>query len=139
MSGLIRFGVSLEQRLLTQFDGLLQKKGYGSRSEAIRDLIREDLVKDEWERQDGEAAGAIVLIYDHHHRQLLEKITDIQHDRQGLIISTQHVHLDHHNCLEIIAVKGRAREIKNLADSLRALKGVKHGALSLSTTGKDLR
>ena len=139
MSNLIRFGISLDKELLKKFDGHLTAQGYDSRSEAIRDLIREGLVKEEWAHEDKETAGAITLIYDHHQRELLGKITDIQHDHQGVIISTQHVHLDHHNCLEIIAVRGMGKVIKKLADNLRALKGVKHGTLSLSTTGKELK
>jgi len=138
MGSLIRFGISLDKDLLKKFDGHLSREGYDSRSEAIRDLIREDLVKEEWAHEDKETAGAIILIYDHHQRQLLNKITDIQHDHQSVIVSTQHIHLNHHNCLEIVAVRGTGKEIKQLADNLRALKGVKHGTLSLSTMGKDL-
>lgn len=83
-------------------------------------------------------AGAIVLIYDHHRKDLLNKITDIQHNYQNVIISTQHIHLDHDNCLEIIAVRGNPKEVKKLADILKAIKGVKHGALSMSSTGKEI-
>jgi len=138
VSSLIRFGVSLDNELLKKFDIHLSKKGYASRSEAFRDLIREDLVKNEWLDEDKETAGAIILIYDHHQSQLLGRITQVQHDHQSVIVSTQHIHLDHHNCLEIIAIRGIGKEIKELADHLRSLKGVKHGTLSLSTMGKDL-
>ena len=138
MTSLIRFGISLDKDLLDSFDKKLSRAGYASRSEAVRDLIREDLVREEWADERAETAGAIILIYDHHQRRLLERITDIQHDHQKLIISTLHVHLDHHHCLEIIAVRGVGSDIKQLADSLKALKGVKHGTLSLSTTGKGL-
>jgi len=100
-------------------------------------LIREDLIKHEW-REDKDIAGAITLIYDHHKRELLNKITDIQHDFQRIIISTQHIHLDHDNCLEIIALRGSAREARKLSDMLKAITGVKHGTLSMSTTGKDI-
>jgi CopG family transcriptional regulator, nickel-responsive regulator len=137
MSGLIRFGVSLDGELSRKFDELIKRKGYTNRSEAIRDLIRQDLVEQEW-LQAGEVAGAVTLIYDHHKRELLNKITDIQHDFQKLIISAQHIHLDHHNCLEIIAVKGNPSEAEKLAASLKAVKGVKHSTLSMSTTGKAL-
>jgi len=137
MSGLIRFGVSLDAGLSKDFDKLLKEKGYTNRSEGIRDLIREQLVRKEW-LEGEEIAGAITLIYDHHKRELLNKITDTQHDFQRIIISTQHVHLDHNNCLEIIAVKGLAKEVQRLADTLKAIKGVKHGTLSMSTTGKGL-
>lgn len=136
--GLVRFGVSLDKGLLRQFDQCLKEKKYTSRSEALRDLIREGLVKKEW--QEGkEVAGAVNLIYDHHKRELLNKITDIQHDFQKLIISTQHIHLDHNNCLEIIAVKGKPKEVQKLFDTLKSIKGVKHATLSMSTTGEDIK
>ena len=133
MSDLIRFGISLENELLSKFDTHLDAKGYGNRSEAIRDLIRQDLVAENLADEDNLTAGAVILIYDHHQRLLLGKITDIQHEHQAVIVSTQHIHLDHHNCLEIVAVRGTGRQVKKLADNLRALKGVKHGTLSLST------
>lgn len=137
MAGIFRFGISLDKDLLDKFDRLIRDKNYSNRSEAFRDLIRQELVKKEW--QEGrEVAGAINLIYDHHRRELLNKITDIQHDFQKLIISTQHIHLDHNNCLEIVAVKGSPREVQKLADTLTAIKGVKHGALSMSSTGREI-
>ena len=104
MSEIIRFGVSLEKNLLQRFDRLIRGKKYTNRSEAIRDLIRQEMVKKEWE-EGGEVAGAITFIYDHHKRDLLNRIMDLQHDYQKIIISTQHIHLDHDNCLEIVAVK----------------------------------
>jgi len=137
MPEIIRFGISLDSNLSQKFDARLRKKGYSNRSEAIRDLIRQDLVVQEW-NEGFEVAGAITLIYDHHKRELLNKITDIQHDFQKGIISAQHIHLDHHNCLEIIAIKGDPMEVKRLADTLKAVKGVKHATLSMSTTGKRL-
>jgi CopG family transcriptional regulator, nickel-responsive regulator len=137
MSGLVRFGISLDSELSKKFDERIKRKSYTNRSEAIRDLIRQDLVQQEW-FQGNEVAGAITLIYDHHKRELLNKITDIQHDFQKLIISAQHIHLDHHNCLEIIAVKGNPSEAEELAASLKAVKGVKHSTLSMSTTGEAL-
>ena len=137
MTGLIRFGVSLENSLLERFNRLIKEKRYTNRSEALRDLIRQELIKREW--QEGrEIAGAIIIIYDHHKRELLNKITDIQHDFQKLIISTQHIHLDHHNCLEIIAIKGNPKEAQRLTDRLKSLKGIKHATLSMSSTGKDI-
>jgi CopG family transcriptional regulator, nickel-responsive regulator len=138
MADLYRFGVSLEKELIDNFDKHIESRGYKNRSEAIRDLIREDLVKKEWV-SDSEVAGAITMNYDHHHRELVNKLMDIQHDFQGLVISTQHVHLDHHTCLEIIAVKGKARAVEKLANQLKAQKGVMHVALSMSTTGKSLK
>ncbi|OGX14999.1 MAG: nickel-responsive regulator [Omnitrophica WOR_2 bacterium RBG_13_41_10] len=137
MPKVVRFGISLEKNLLGKFDRLIREKNYTNRSEAFRDLIREDLVKAEW-KKNKEIVGAITLIYDHHKRELVNKLMDIQHDFGELIISSQHIHLDHNNCLEIIAVKGFSKEAQKLADSLKSVKGVKHGTLSLSTTGKDI-
>ncbi len=138
MPKVFRFGISLDKDLLDKFDRLIREKNYTNRSEAFRDLIRQELVKKEW--QEGkEVAGAITLIYDHHKRELLNKITDTQHDFQKLIISTQHIHLDHNNCLEIIAVKGSPKEAQKLSDTLKSIKGVKHGTLSMSTTGRDIK
>lgn len=136
MSKLVRFGVSLEEDLLQRFDDLIHRRKYTNRSEALRDMIRQELVKQEWEAG-GDVAGAITYIYDHHTRELLSKITDIQHDTQEIIISTQHIHLDHHHCLEIIAVKGRVKKVLKLADSLKAIKGVRHCALSMTGTGDE--
>jgi len=137
MAELFRFGVSLEKALLDKFDQLIKAKNYANRSEAFRDLIRQELIKQEWQGGN-EIAGAITLIYDHHKRELVNKLTDIQHDYQKTIISTQHIHLDHDNCLEIIAVKGSPREAQELADTLKSVKGVKHGTLSMSSTGKGI-
>ncbi|MBM3245483.1 MAG: nickel-responsive transcriptional regulator NikR [Candidatus Omnitrophica bacterium] len=137
MANLIRFGVSLEQKLLQGFDSLLKEKKYSNRSEAIRDLIRESLVKQEW-LVGKDVAGAITLVYDHHKRDLVNKILDIQHDFGNLIISLQHIHIDHNNCLELLAVKGAPQKVQNLSDTLRSVKGVRHCALSMSTTGRDL-
>ena len=137
MSKLFRFGVSLEKELLDKFDHLIREKNYTNRSEALRDLIRQELVKKQWQ-QGKEVAGAIIIIYDHHKREVLNKATDIQHDFQKLIISTQHIHLDHDNCLEIIAVRGRPKEAQRLTDNLKSIKGVKHATLSMSSTGKEI-
>ncbi len=137
MSELIRFGISLEKGLLERFDQLIREKKYTNRSEAIRDLIRENLVRKEWE-EGKEVAGAITLVFDHHKRELVNILTDIQHDFYRLIISSQHIHLDHNNCLEIIVVRGKPKDVRELADKLRATKGVKYGTLSIATTGKEL-
>ena len=137
MSEIIRFGVSLEKELLEKFDKLIKEKKYPNRSEAIRDLIRENLVKREW-IEDKEVAGAITLVFDHHKRELVNILTDIQHNFHQLIISSQHIHLDHDNCLEIIVVRGKPTEVRELTDKLRVTKGVKYGALSIATTGKEL-
>ena len=137
MSGIVRFGVSLEKELLEKFDRLIEEKKYPNRSEAIRDLIRENLVKREW-IEGKEVAGAITLVFDHHRRDLVNILTDIQHDFHQLIISSQHIHLDHDNCLEIIVVRGKPKEVRGLADKLKSTKGVKYGSLSIATTGKEL-
>ncbi|MDD5354909.1 MAG: nickel-responsive transcriptional regulator NikR [bacterium] len=134
---LIRFGVSIDKGLLTKFDSFIKDKKYTNRSEAFRDLIRQELIQKQWQG-DHEIAGAITLIYNHHKRELVNKLMDIQHDFGGAIISSQHIHLDHDNCLEIIAVKGSPGQAQKLSDSLKSVKGVKHGTLSMSTTGRDI-
>ena len=138
MSDLYRFGVSLEKELIDEFDRNITSKNYKNRSEAIRDLIRADIVKKQW-LCDNEVAGAVTMSYDHHKRELVNKLMDIQHDFQALVISNLHIHIDHHNCLEIIAVKGKARDVEKLASMLKAQVGVKHVAVNMSTTGKELR
>jgi CopG family transcriptional regulator, nickel-responsive regulator len=135
MSDLVRFGVSLEKNLLEKFDDRIRRRKYTNRSEAIRDMIRQELLNQQWETG-GDVAGAITYIYDHHTRELLSRITDVQHDNQELIISTQHIHLDHHHCLEIVAVKGGVKNVMKLADSLKAIKGVRHCTLSMTGTGE---
>jgi CopG family nickel-responsive transcriptional regulator len=137
MSELVRFGVSLEKSLLDRFDLLIRGKQYTNRSEALRDLIRRELVQREWEGG-SDVAGAITLVYDHHKRDVMSKVTDTQHMFQGAIISTQHIHLDHHNCLEIVAARGKAEEVQKLADALRSIKGVRHATLSMSSTGREI-
>jgi len=137
MPQLVRFGISLENDLLGKFDRHIKIKNYTNRSEAIRDLIRQELVQKQWQTG-SEVAGAITLIYDHHKRELVNKLMDIQHDFGHMIISSQHVHLDHHHCLEIIAVKGSSTEAQKLADNLKATKGVKHATLSMSSHGRDI-
>jgi CopG family nickel-responsive transcriptional regulator len=137
MSKLVRFGISLGNDLLERFDALIAERGFASRSEAFRDLIRGALVQDEW-RVGGEVAGAVTLVYDHHKKDLVNRLTEIQHDAHRVIVSTQHIHLDHDHCLEIIAVRGRAVEVRRLADSLRSVKGVLQGAINMASTGKKL-
>jgi len=134
-----RFGISLESPLLKRFDRLIKKKGYASRSEAIRDLIRDSLVTEEWESSTAEIAGTITLVYSHDTRELSDNLNDLQHHYHQLIASTMHIHLDGHNCLEVIVVKGKAKDIKYVADRLIGTKGVKHGKLSVTTTGKHLK
>lgn len=136
---IVRFGISLENALLERFDSLIKKKGYASRSEAIRDLIRDTLVMEEWETVTAETVGTITLVYAHDTRELADTLTDLQHHYHTAIISTMHIHLDEHNCLEVIVVKGRAKDIKTIADRLIGTKGVKHGKLTVTTTGKHLK
>lgn len=138
MAELVRFGVSINEDLLHKFDHLIVQKGYNNRSEAIRDLIRNQLVELEWEDEDQEVAGTITLIYDHHVRGLSKLLLEVQHDYHGLILSTMHLHLDHHNCLEVLAVKGLVREIRQAAQQLIGVRGVKHGRLTITSTGRNL-
>jgi CopG family nickel-responsive transcriptional regulator len=138
MEDLVRFGVSIDAKLLKQFDKYIKQKGYVNRSEAIRDLIRNNLVEKEWEVGTEETVGTITLIYNHHKRELPETLTNIQHKYHTSMVSTLHVHLDSHNCLEVLVVKGKAREIKIIADMLIGTKGVKHGKLTTTTLGKNM-
>jgi CopG family transcriptional regulator, nickel-responsive regulator len=138
MDGLVRFGVSLDRRLLSEFDRHIRQRRYTNRSEALRDLIRDNLVGEEWD-DNKETVGTITYVYDHHVRDLTGKLTDIQHACSGRILSGMHVHLDHNHCLEVLVVKGKGMDIKKVADALVSVKGVKHGKLTMTTTGKSLR
>lgn len=138
MADLTRFGISIDDHLLKRFDALIGAKGYVNRSEAIRDLIRNALVEEEWARGEEETVGTVTLVYNHHTRDLADKLTEQQHSHHDAIISALHVHLDAHHCLEVVVVKGKAQEVRRLADELIGTKGVKHGKLVTSTTGKDL-
>ena len=137
MKELIRFGVSISSGLLDKFDELIETKGYVNRSEAIRDLIRDYLVEHEWEK-DAETMGSVTLVYDHHVRELTESLTALQHEFHSSIISSMHVHVDEHNCLEVIVIRGKGSKVKEIADRLISTKGVKHGKLTMTTTGKGL-
>ena len=136
---LIRFGISLDRVLLERFDRLTDKKGYSSRSEAIRDLIRDSLVMEEWESDTVETVGTITIVYSHDTRELTDILMDLQHLYFHSIISSMHIHLDEHNCLEVIVVRGKAKDIKAIADRLIGTRGVKHGKLTVTTTGKHLK
>jgi CopG family nickel-responsive transcriptional regulator len=138
MGQTIRFGVSLDSELLEKFDALCEEKCYQTRSEAIRDLIRNTLVQKEWEDTDREIAGTLTLVYDHHKSDLAQRLTEIQHDAHDVIISSIHAHLDHDNCLEVLLLKGPGKSIRTLGQRLISTKGVKHGKLTLTTTCKDL-
>jgi CopG family transcriptional regulator, nickel-responsive regulator len=138
MSDITRFGVSMDDELLVRFDRLCKRRKYQNRSEALRDLVRDALVRDEWQG-DEEIVGTITLVYDHHTRELGDGLTQVQHDHFDAILSNLHVHLDHDNCLEVIAVRGSASLVQKVADSLISKRGVKHGMLSATTTGKRLK
>lgn len=137
MGETVRFAISLDSDLLETFEQTRTRQKYASRSEAIRDLIRDHLVEQDWDDK-RHAMGTVTLVYDHHVRDLSEKLTNIQHDHHELVLSTMHVHLDHDNCLEVIVVKGKGQRIRSLADQLISAKGVKHGKLTITTAGKEL-
>lgn len=132
-----RFSISLENNLLDSFDKYIKAQSYNNRSEAIRDLIRKSLVRQEWET-DANVMGVITLVYDHHQHQLQEKVTEVQHNYHHHIVSTTHVHMDHNNCLEVIIVRGKSQEVQDLAEKLIALRGIRDGNLAMSSTGVDL-
>ena len=138
MGETVRFGVSLDDKLLEDFDLLIEQKGYANRSEAIRDLIRGALVDHAWEAGDDETVGTVTLVYNHHVRDLSDKLTEQQHAHHDQIVSALHVHLDAHNCLEVLVVRGKARDVQKIADELIRVKGVKHGKLVMTTTGQAL-
>lgn len=137
MANLTRFSVSIEASLLGRFSRYARTRGLGNRSEALRALIRDALVQEEWE-SDEEIVGTITIIYDHHKRELSERLTGIQHDHHGAVLAVTHLHLDHDNCLEMIAVRGRATQVRSIADALIGTRGVKHGKLAATTLGKHL-
>jgi CopG family nickel-responsive transcriptional regulator len=124
---------------LDKFDALIGTRGYTNRSEAFRDLIRDELVEKIWESPESHVVGTVTLVYDHHVRLLNEKLTSIQHDFHHSILSTLHVHLDHDNCLEVLVVRGRSADVRKVADALISTKGVKHGRLTITTTGAEMK
>lgn len=138
MEEIVRFGVSMEKNLLASFDELISRKGYANRSEALRDLVRDHLVEEEWKVEKKEMIGTITIVYNHHTRGLSDILIDLQHHFHNLIISTMHLHMDEDNCLEVLVVKGMVDKIKSVADKLISTRGVKHGKLTMTTTGKEL-
>jgi CopG family transcriptional regulator, nickel-responsive regulator len=138
MEKLERFGVSIPLSLIEMFDRRIRHKGYRSRSEAIRDLMRDYLVAGEWEEERGAIVGTITIVYSHETRELGAALTDIQHRFHQAVVCTTHIHLDEHNCLEVIVVKGKAGEVRAVADRLISTKGVKHGKLVCTTSGRRL-
>jgi len=138
MGETVRFGISMDDKLLESFDRIIERRGYANRSEAIRDLIRAAQVELEWEEDEKEGVGTVTLVYNHHVRDLSDKLTEQQHAHHDQIISALHVHLDAHNCLEVLVVRGKASEVRRIADELIGVKGVKHGQLVMTTTGEGL-
>ena len=139
MSELSRIGVAIDTGLLEKFDRLIAGRGYTNRSEAFRDMIREELVEQSWESPESHVVGTVTLVYDHQARLLGEKLTGIQHEYHRSVLSTLHVHLDHDLCLEVIVIRGRAGAVRTLADTLISTKGVKHGRLTLTTAGAEVK
>lgn len=135
---IVRFGVSIEEKLLTRFDNLITEKGYVNRSEAIRDLIRDMLVSQQVEDPEAESFGTLTMVYNHHHGDISDKLNHVQHDFFGNIISTTHIHLDAHNCLEVLILKGKAGQLKSIADMILSIKNVKHGKFVIASTENNL-
>jgi CopG family transcriptional regulator, nickel-responsive regulator len=138
MNNVVRFGVSIDEKLLDRFDSLISVKGYVNRSEAIRDLVRDMLVREEIADPESEVIGTLTLVYSHEVREISDRLNDIQHGNYQNIISAVHVHLDEHNCLEVLILKGSARVVTSIADRLLSVKNVRHGKLSVTTSGKHL-
>ena len=138
MGELARIGVAIDSDLLAEFDDLIARRSYTNRSEAFRDMIREELLEKAGESPDSQVVGTITMVYDHHVRFLSDKLVDMQHDHHDLVLSTLHVHLDHHTCLEVLVVKGKSAKVRKLADALISTKGVRHGKLTLTDPGHTL-
>ena len=137
MGRLVRFGVSMDNRLLAALDGIVARRRYANRSEAIRDLVRGEQVREDWEEGKGPVVGTLTLVYDHHVREVNERLITLQHDHEQMVHSTMHVHLSHRMCLEVIVLRGKPQEVRELADRLIAARGVKHGRLT-ATAAKEL-
>jgi CopG family nickel-responsive transcriptional regulator len=138
MSDLSRIGVAIDAALLQQFDRLIARRGYTNRSEAFRDLIRDQLIEKTAEQPDSMVVATVTLVYDHHVRLLSERLNEMQHQAFHNVLSTLHVHLDHDHCLEVMVLKGKASAVRKIADALISTKGVKHGRLTIATTGAGL-
>ncbi|OFX13784.1 MAG: nickel-responsive regulator [Armatimonadetes bacterium RBG_16_58_9] len=138
MPGVERFGVSMEEDLLTRFDTMVESRGYKSRSEAIRDLVRQEIVKDEWSDPDAEVVGTITIVYEHHEHELSNLLADLQHQYHEFILCSTHIHLDPRNCLEVIIVRGSSSRVRYIANTLISTRGVKHGRLVSTTTGANV-
>jgi len=127
-----RFGVSIEPDLIVKFDKQIKKKGYTNRSEAIRDLIRKEIIKEKQTDPEMQSIGTLTIVYDHHTGNLTERLLALQHDHTSEILTTTHIHIDHHNCLEVLILKGKIGRIQKLADQIKALRGIKHGELVMT-------
>ncbi len=132
MEKITRFGVSIEPDLLKKFDKIIKMEGYTNRSEAIRDLVRKNLIREENKNPNAESIGTLTMIYDHHTGNLTNKLLDLQHNHTKEILSTTHIHIDHNNCLEVLVLKGKTGKIQKLADNIKSLKGIKHGELVIT-------
>ena len=138
MGETVRFSISINSELLRKFDEVVKERKYENRSKAIRDLISDFVIERKWERSEGEVMGALTLLYSHDTRGIIEKLIDIQHEKHANVISTMHIHLDEHNCMEIIAIKGLPHEVTEISDKLISCRGVKHGKLLMSLMGKEI-
>ena len=138
MPTLERFGVSMEDDLLSRFDSLIAEQGYSSRSEAIRDLVRRQLVKESWSDPDADVVGTVTIVFEHHEYELSNVLADLQHSFHKYILCSTHIHLDEHNCLEVVIVRGRSEKVRQIANTLISTRGVKHGQLVCTTTGKEV-
>ncbi len=138
MGKLVRFGVSMEEGLLKKLDEWISKHEWTNRSEAIRDLVRQRLVEKEWENSDSTVMASLTFVYDHHVTELQERLTRMQHDHHGMVLSSMHVHLDHYNCMEVLVLKGKASEVLDLSDRILGTRGVKHGQLVRTSSGKTI-
>ncbi len=134
----VRFGISIPPKLLEKFDEIIKEKGYTNRSEAIRDLIRDLIVKEELKKSEKEGIGVLSIVYEHHKSHILEKIIEVQHEHEKNIVSTLHIHLDKENCMEVIIIRGKIIDVKKIADKIISIKGVKHGKLIMSTATESL-
>ncbi len=138
MEKVVRFSITIAPKLLERFDDVLKEKGYANRSEGIRDLIRDYIVASEWEKKEGDVVGSLTLLYDHDIRGVSDRLTNLQHDHAAHILTSMHVHLDEHNCLEVLVIRGRAEEVKKISDQLISSRGAKHGKLVMTSAGREL-
>jgi CopG family nickel-responsive transcriptional regulator len=132
MEKITRFGVSIEPDLLKKFDKVIRKKGYTNRSEAIRDIIREKLIKEKSKDPNSETFGTLTIIYDHHTGNLTNKLIEIQHEHNKEILSNTHIHIDHNNCLEVLVLKGKTKNVEIFSDKIKSIKGIKNGELVIT-------